>query len=129
MTNIATTRASFGTEGTYTPDSLHAGDFPIRTRKVTIITGQNVVRGAVLGRITASGKYNLSLSAAGDGSQTPIAILAEDVDATAADKEAVVYISGDFNSTALTLGTAHTVASITEGLRDLNIYLHTPIDA
>lgn len=128
MTDIAKTRASFGNEGTYTPDSLHAGDFPIRTRKVTIITGQNLVRGAVLGKITASSKYNLSASAAADGSQTPTAILAEDVDATTADKEAVAYISGDFNATALTLGAGHTVASITEGLRDQNIYLHTPID-
>lgn len=128
--DIAKTRASFnGSEGAYTPDSLHAGDFPIRTRKVTIITGQNLVRGAVLGKITASGKFNLSASAAADGSQVPFAVLAEDVDATAADKEAVAYVSGDFNSTALTLGAGHTVASITDGLRDANIYLATPVDA
>lgn len=129
MTNIATTRAGFSTEGTYVPDSLHAGDFPIRTRKVTLITGQNLQRGALLGVITASGKYNLSLSGASDGSQTPKAILAEDVDATAADKDAVVYISGDYNETAITYGTAHTADTVREGLRDLNIYLHKPIDA
>lgn len=124
------TRAGFNNaEGSYTPDGLHAGDFPIRTRKLTLITGQNLQRGAVLGIITASGKATLSASAAADGSQTPNCILAEDVDATAADKDAVVYISGDFNETALILGAGQTVAGIREGLRNLNIYLHTPVDA
>lgn len=129
MTDIAKTRAGFASEGSYTPDSLHAGDFPIRTEKVTVITGQNLVRGALLGKITASGKVNLSLSAAVDGSQTPYAVLAEDIDATAEDKEAVAYISGDFNADAITYGAAHTAASVKDGLRDKNIYLHTPISA
>ena len=71
----------------------------------------------MLGKITASGKYLLSLSAASDGSQTPDLILAEDVDATAADVKALAYARGDFAAAALTLGTGHTVASITEGLR------------
>ncbi|MGL6222783.1 MAG: head decoration protein [Steroidobacteraceae bacterium] len=129
MTNIATTRASFQTEGTFTPDNLSAGDYPVRTRKVTIVSGQNLVRGALLGQITTGGKYNLSLSAASDGSQTPRAILAEDIDASGGDKEAVVYISGDFNERAITYGTAHTAATVREGLRDQNIYLHAPVPA
>lgn len=129
MTNIATTRAGFSQEGAYTPDSLHAGDFPIRTRKVTLVSGQNLQRGALLGIITTGGKYTLSLSASSDGSQTPKAILAEDVDASGGDKDAVVYIAGDFNETAITYGTAHTADTVREGLRDQNIYLHKPIDA
>ncbi|MBA3888930.1 MAG: head decoration protein [Gemmatimonadaceae bacterium] len=115
-------RASFGS-ATYSPDNLLASDAPIASRKVTLITGQNVTRGTVLGKITASGKYNRSLSAAADGSQTPDAIAAEDVDATAADKEILVYVRGDFAESALTLGAAHTVASIREGLRAMGITL------
>lgn len=129
MTNIATTRAGFAADGTYTPDALIAGDFPVRTEKATIISGQNLQRGALLGVITASGKYNLSLSAAGDGSNTPRAILAEDVDASGGDKEAIVYVSGDFNQDAITYGTGHTAASVKAGLRDFNIYLHAPVSA
>lgn len=129
MTNIATTRAGFSAEGTYTPDALIAGDFPIRTEKVTIVSGQNLVRGALLGMITASGKYNLSLSAASDGSQTPRAVLAEDVDASGGDAEGIIYVAGDFNQDALTYGTGHTAASVKAGLRDLNIYLHAPVSA
>ena len=112
------------TSDTYTPDSLINGDADsITTVKITLITGQSVVRGTVLGKITASGKYNKSLSAAGDGSQTPDAIAVNDCDATSADQELLVYKTGRFNANALTLGTAHTLASITEGLRGKGINL------
>lgn len=114
--------ASFSSE-TQQPDNLIAGPLPIAHTKVTLIAGQNVARGAVLGKITASGKYNLSLSAAVDGSQVPDAIAAQAVDATAADAEILVYTRGDFNQDALTLGAAHTIASIREGLRDKSIHL------
>jgi hypothetical protein len=110
-------KATFASE-TYAPDRLVAGNHHLLVgRSVTIITGQNLVRGAVLGKITASSKYNLSLSAASDGSEVPDLILAEDCDATSADKTALAYARGDFNEGALTIGTAHTAASIREGLR------------
>jgi head decoration protein D len=109
---------------TYNPDRLLAGTTQgLVARQITLITGQNLVRGAVLGKITASGKYNLSLSAAVDGSQTPDAILAEDCDATAADKVTVAYFTGHFNDSRITLGAAHTAASIREGLRAKGIHL------
>jgi len=114
--------ASFSSE-TQQPDKLIAGPLPLSAAKAILITGQNVARGAVLGKITASGKYNLSLSAAVDGSQVPDAIAAQAVDATAADAEILVYTRGYFNQAALTLVAAHTVASIREGLRDKNITL------
>lgn len=89
------------------------------TRKVTIISGQNLEAGAVLGKITASSKHNLSLSAAVDGSQTPDLILAQDCDASAGDVEAIAYetCSGGIVASALTIGAGHTLASIREGLR------------
>ena len=121
-------RASFATEGTYTPDSLIAGNADLLVaRKVTIISGQNLARGSVLGKITASGKYNLSLSGASDGSQTPDLILGEAADASAGDVTALAYARGDFLTTALTLGASHTVASITEGLRAKGITLLTAV--
>lgn len=113
----------------YTPDRLLAGDFPRETQTVTLISGQNLARGAVLGKITASGKYTLSLSASGDGSQTPVAILAADTDASGGDKLAPIYLSGDFNEDRVTLGAGHTVASVRDGLRDLAIYLKKPVAA
>ena len=209
---------------TFTPDSLIGGDFPLITRDYTLLTGQSVVRGAVLGKVTldvdadvtadggntgdgvftlaasnevgpdaktgdyivtciaaatdggrfqvvdpdgnalgdalvgtaftsdhinftiadgatdfavgdfftvsvaaGSGKLVLSLSAAKDGSNVPYAIAAATVDASAADKGISVYLSGEFNEDALTLGTGHTVASIRDGFRDKGIHLKSPV--
>lgn len=120
---------SAGVEGTYTPDNLHAGDFPMATETVTILTGNNVLRGSVLGRITASGKYVLSTSAAVDGSQTPRRILLHDTDATAGDKTAPVAVTGEFNERAVVLGAGHTLASIREALSDLSIFLRPSVKA
>ena len=110
-------------------DRLIAGDdADLVTDVGVLITGQNLTRGAVLGKITASGKLNLSLSAASDGSQTPFAILARDTDATSADNDSTpIYIAGSFNQDSLTIGTAHTAASIKDGLRALGIYLKSPV--
>lgn len=122
------TRASFATEGTYTPDSLIASNADLLVgRKVTILSGQTLVRGSVLGKITTGGKYNLSLSAAVDGSQTPDLILGEAADASGGDTTAMAYARGDFTASALTLGASHTIASIQEGLRAKGITLLTAI--
>ena len=121
--------ASFKSDA-YTPDQLSGGNEQLLVgQKVTIITGQNILRGAVLGKITASGKYNLSLSAAVDGSEIPDLILAEDCDASGADVEVLAYARGDFNQNALTIGAAHTIASIKEGLRVKGITLVDSIGA
>lgn len=111
------------------PDALIAGEFPRVEMPVVISSGQNLVRGAVVGRITATGEYILSASAAVDGSQTPVGILVQDTDATAADKDASIYRTGIFNPAALTLGAGHTISSIRDGLEAKQIYLKSTIPA
>lgn len=98
----------------FNPTALRAGDFPMISRPVTILTGQNLKRGAVLGVVTASGKYVLSASAASDGSQAPIAVLAADVDTTtvAGDQVAPAYFTGEFADLMMTFGTGHTQATV-----------------
>lgn len=92
-------------------------------RKVTILSGQNLAEGAVLGKITASSKHILSLSAAVDGSQTPDMVLLHACDASGGDKEALALETGVVVGSALVLGTAHTIASIRDGLRDKGILI------
>lgn len=109
---------------TYTPDNLLAGsEFPALTSTVTIITGQNLARGAVLGIITASGKATLCDKDATDGSEVAKHILAEAVDATSADLPGVVYETGIFNPAALTMVTGTVAADVTAALRSRSIFL------
>lgn len=69
-----------------------------RSREVvTIAQGQNLLPGAVLGKVTATGKYVAVDPANGsgeggtpDGSQTAVAVLFAAVDTTAAEKPGVI---------------------------------------
>jgi hypothetical protein len=119
--------ASFQSQGSFTPDGILAGEDDPQTRQITLITGQNLRRGAVLGKITASGKHTLSLSASADGSQVPVCILAEDTDATSADKVTVAYHGGVYDENALLYGTGHTKLTVREPLRDYGIKLQSSI--
>lgn len=103
--------------GTYDPNGIVAGDKPLIHESKTILSGQNLVRGAVLGMVTASKKYVLSLTAAVDGSQTPVGILAVDCDASGGDKVAPIYFEGEFASEKLTYGTGHTKTTVRDAFR------------
>lgn len=117
--------ASFTSE-TFSPDRLQVeGPFP--AKGITLASGQNLPRGAVLGKITASGKYVLSLSAASDGSQTPDMILSEATDASAGDAATVAYMGGSFADGALTYGTGHSYATAFAPLRDVGILIVKPL--
>lgn len=97
---------------TFNPTALRAGDFPMLSRPVVILSGQNLKRGAVLGVVTASGKYTLSATASADGSQTPKAILGEDTDATGGDTTAPAYFTGEFADLMMSFGTGHSQATV-----------------
>lgn len=115
---------------TYTPDKLLAGDYPVVTDIVTILSGEVRSRGTCLGKITSGGKHVIVNSAGtDDGRRAPVAILAEDVDATAGDKQALVYLSGAFNESAVVFGGTDTAATHRVALRDLNIYLKKAVSA
>jgi len=61
---------------------------------VTLLAGTNYPVGAVLGRITASGKMKLSTATGTDGAQNAAAVLLYDVDATATDATGIVVLRG-----------------------------------
>ncbi len=68
-----------------------ANDTRSRTQGVlAAAAGNNLKSGAVLGKITASGKYTLLAPTASDGSQTAAAILCWNTDASAADRRTVL---------------------------------------
>lgn len=61
---------------------------------VTLLAGASYPVGAVLGRITASGKMKLSTATGTDGAQNAAAVLLYDVDATAVDATGIVVLRG-----------------------------------
>lgn len=67
-----------------------AGNYYSR-ETVTLASGAgNLASGTVLAMVTASGKYVPAANTGADGSQTAVAVLVFPVDATLADKKAVV---------------------------------------
>lgn len=79
-------------EGRHTGEHIISEANGTRSRDVvTLIEGQNLGAGTVLGRITASGKYTILAPAASDGSEAAAAVLYDAVDATAGDLPAVVH--------------------------------------
>jgi hypothetical protein len=76
-----------------------------------------------------SGKFVRSDATAANGSEVPVAILAEDADATSADVTTVAYLTGEFNTAAMTFGTGHTAASVKESLALRGIFLKTNLSA
>jgi hypothetical protein len=61
-------------------------------KDVTIVTGQNLARNTVLGRITASGNFTAWAPAAADGSQNAAGILLDPVNATAGAQPGVAVV-------------------------------------
>ncbi|KQN00563.1 head decoration protein [Sphingomonas sp. Leaf25] len=116
-------------QDTFVPDQLIGGDLKIVTGTRTIAAGQNLRRGTVLGKITAGGKYVLALGASNDGSQTPVEILVDDVDATGGDKQAGTYLMGEFNERAVILGAGITLDAARAALETKNIYLKSSVSA
>lgn len=96
----------------FDPNGLLASNYPTKTQAAALTGSAALAAGAVLGVITASGKMALSLAASEDGSETPVAILAEAADPSSGDVAALVFVSGDFVSDALTYGTGHDAASV-----------------
>lgn len=85
-----------------TVDNLIAGSKQPDTKPGVLITGQNLARGAVIGRITASNKLTLCDLGAADGSQKAIGILVHTTDASAADKQCQYYTGGTFRDSEMT---------------------------
>lgn len=100
-------------------------------------TAQTLKVGAVLGKVTATGKYKLALSAAVDGSQNPCAVLIADglglsgdiVLANATDTKAIVLARGPviLKDAALQLGTGITAAAAKTALQALGMMVETAV--
>lgn len=109
-----------------------AGSSP-KFMNFTILGGQTLAKGSVLGMVTASRKLKLAASAAGDGSQTPMAVLNTDLATFAADGTtpkdmtfSVIVTGAHLNPNALVLGTGTTSNVAQDALRALGFQFRVP---
>lgn len=70
----------------------------------------------------AIGVYILCVKTAGDGTQNPLAILADDADASAGPVSTGAYVAGEFNVNALIADPSWTMPPLVEALRLVGIY-------
>jgi len=102
-------------------DGVFKQDTAIRT---VIVPDGGLEYGSVLGEITASGKQQLSLLAASDGSEDAISILPDAIEndtGASVEVKTVVYVAGTFNSLGVTFGTGQTLANTYKSLDSVNI--------
>jgi hypothetical protein len=86
---------------------------------VTIVSGQNLVAGAVVGKITVGGKYAVYSNVAGDGTQAAAGVLLRAVNAASADqKGAIIIRDAEVDGDLLNWG-ANNEAGIAAGIADL----------
>lgn len=119
-------RASFTPNAAFDPNGLVAGGYDYHAEKGTLLTGTNFAVGTLLGKISASGKYTTSLSGAADGSEVPVAVLLEAIDATGGDQEAMVLKAGGVVSDKMVFGAGHTAASVKDDLIARGIFVLSP---
>ncbi len=89
--------------------------------KITVVSGQNLTVGDVVGKITASGKYAIYDNAAADGTEVAAGVLLFSVDASAADQDGVILARGPAIVKDTGLGwNAQAQGAIDAGLADLD---------
>lgn len=98
---------------------------PILVTTVVVGAGQLLKRGAVLGIVTDTEKGKLVDGTATDGSQVAKFVLAEDVDATLTDVEALSYKSGQFCLDKLIVASGQSINSFKEQLRVVGIFVES----
>lgn len=74
-------------------------------------------------------KYKLAARDATDGSNAPVAILADDADPSGGDVTCGIYKTGEFNLNKLSFGTGLTAALVKDALRRLGIFLKDAVSA
>jgi predicted nicotinamide N-methyase len=116
--------AGVATLGTFTPDNLIAGGFPVQTKSVQLKHGVNYARGAVLQVSSTAGIYEKVTT---DASAIYILLEDRDLSAATAAQPGVVAMTGEFNKPALSLGAGATLAGVAAALEAKNIVLRDTV--
>lgn len=74
-----------------------------------------------------SAKFVKAVKTAVDGSQDPLGILVDDADASAADVNAGMYQTGEFNGSRLIYDVSYSLGDITDAFRPIGIFIKDSI--
>lgn len=114
---------------TYSEHPLVVGTYQTVNEPEMVASGQGILpAGAILGRITASGEWVLSMAGASDGSQIPRGVLGVELDATTSAVIGPVFKAGVFNPNALIFGTGHTEASVKSAWEGMPLFVRRPLN-
>ncbi len=99
---------------------LSEGNGTISREAVTVVSGQVLVAGQVVGKVTASGKYAAFDNDAADGTEVAAGVLYAGVADLAADQPGVIIArDAEVAGVHLTWDAANDAAAITAGKADL----------
>jgi hypothetical protein len=108
----------------YVTDQLIAVRFGLVTSSITLASG-SLARGTVLGQVTSTRNFIKSVATASDGSQVPVAVLADDANASAGPVVTSAYLAGEFFANRMTYDASWTLSTLTAALRDYGIFIKT----
>ena len=113
-------------EGQYAGEFIVSeGNGAISRETITVLSGEALEVGAVLGKVTASGKYKALDPVATDGSQVAAGILYEALDASAGDAEGVAIVRhAEVNAAELVWPDGITAGQQTTALAQLALLPH-----
>jgi hypothetical protein len=88
---------------------------------VTLVSGQNLKSGTVVGKITSGGKYTAYDDDNSDGSETAAGLLCYDTDASGGDVATAVIVKRDaiVSSNGITWASTNDATDKTNGIADL----------
>lgn len=101
------------------------GDAPRKSFNLTLKTGENVVRGEVVGFETSTGKIRSFDPGGAGGVEKFYGIVVEDADATVGDVPVGIFIQGEFKIGGLIFNTSSGIAdqAFINSARDLGVIL------
>ncbi|WP_175795960.1 head decoration protein [Burkholderia anthina] len=100
-------------------------DFTITAGATPFVAGDSFV----LNVVDAIGTFKECVKTASDGSQTPVGVLVDSVDASLGAVEGAAYVMGEFNARALIFDPSWTISTLTTALRPYGIFVKSSVSA
>ena len=111
----------------YVPENAIVGTMPVYSEPETFASGALVAARTVVGRVTATKKLVKAVKTATDGSQNPIGIAVQAVDASTADAVGPVYKAGVFDPTKLVIDPSFTAEDVRLAFEGRPLFIRTPL--